>query len=211
MFVALFALASMSLPAWAHHRQPSHHNRHVAAVARGHRHGRAWCGIYMRQVFGIADPRLNLARNWAHQGSNAGGPQVGAVVVWPHHVGVIRGGPDGSGQWLIESGNDGNAVRTRYRSLRGAIAFRYVNGGGFATAQAYPPIGSRMTRMRRSNQFAKAAVDHEEYTSVRERRFARRLSVRHYSHFRFRTHLVGYRGMSGLAENRRSLRISTRS
>jgi hypothetical protein len=48
--------------------------------------------------------------------------------VWPHHVGVIRGGPNSSGEYLVESGNDGHAVRTRYRSLSGVIAFRYVGG-----------------------------------------------------------------------------------
>ncbi len=41
-----------------------------------------------------------------------------------HHVGIICGSPDASGRSLVESGNDGNAVRTRRRSLAGAIAFR---------------------------------------------------------------------------------------
>lgn len=191
LLVASVALASMTLPAAAHHRQPFHHRqalhhyRHVAGVQRGYRHGRAWCGAYMRHVFGIADPRLNLARNWARQGSNAGGPQVGAVVVWPHHVGVIRGGPDGSGQWLVESGNDGNAVRTRYRSLRGAIAFRYVGGGGFANAESYSPRVSRMTRPSWRSQFAQTAVNYEGYAPVRKRRFARRLTARHYRAVRY--------------------------
>lgn len=180
LFVASLALASMTLPASAHHGQSSHHYRHTAALAHGHRHGRAWCGAYMRHVFGIADPSLNLARNWAKQGSNAGGPQVGAVVVWPHHVGVIRGGPDGSGQWLVESGNDGNAVRTRYRSIRGAIAFRYVGGGGFATAESYSLIRSGANRFGWPNQFAQAAVGYEGYAPVGKRRYAHRISSRHY-------------------------------
>lgn len=195
--VALLALASMTLPATAHHRQSTHHYRqssphyrHTAALARGYRHGRAWCGAYMRHVFGIADPSLNLARNWARQGSNAGGPQVGAVVVWPHHVGVIRGGPDGSGQWLVESGNDGHAVRTRYRSLRRAIAFRYVSGGGFASADTYSPSprASRAARPTWSNQFAQApasyegySAGYEEYSAAGRRRPARRLSSRRYA------------------------------
>jgi hypothetical protein len=80
LFVALLALAFHDLPASAHHRQSFHHNRHVAAAGHRYRHGRAWCGVYMRHVFGIADARVNLARNWARQGSNAGGPQIGAVV-----------------------------------------------------------------------------------------------------------------------------------
>jgi hypothetical protein len=56
-------------------------------------------------------------------------PAPGVIVVWPHHVGVIRSGPDTAGDWLIESGNDGGAVRTRFRSLAGAIALR-IGGGG---------------------------------------------------------------------------------
>ena len=89
---------------------------------------RAWCGWYMRQIEHVADPSYNLAANWSHYGLPASGPAPGVIVVWPHHVGVIRGGPDSAGNWLVESGNDGHAVRTRFQSLRGAIALR--TGGG---------------------------------------------------------------------------------
>jgi hypothetical protein len=83
----------------------------------------AWCGWYMRnQVGSDPGPQYNLARSWAHYGSNAGGPSVGTIVVWSHHVGKIVG--QENGQWIVESGNDGHAVRTRPRSLAGAIAFR---------------------------------------------------------------------------------------
>jgi hypothetical protein len=83
----------------------------------------AWCGWYMRQQVGAdPGPQYNLARSWAHYGSNAGGPSVGTIVVWSHHVGKIVGHENG--QWIVESGNDGHAVRTRPRSLAGAIAFR---------------------------------------------------------------------------------------
>lgn len=102
-----------------------------AEARRGHGH-LPWCGIYMNQYFGKSDRSLWIARNWAREGSNAGGPSVGVVVVWPHHVGVIVGqAPDG--EWLVHSGNDGNAVRTRPRSLRGVIAYRSVGG----TSSAY--------------------------------------------------------------------------
>ncbi len=67
-------------------------------------------------------PQYNLARSWAHYGVSAGGPSVGAIVVWRHHVGTIVGHENG--QWIVRSGNDGHAVRTRPRSLAGAIAFR---------------------------------------------------------------------------------------
>ena len=106
-----------------------------AAEARTHHrfsHGysgrpAAWCGWYMRtQVGSDPGPQYNLARSWVRYGSNAGGPSVGAIVVWPHHVGKIVG--QENGQWIVQSGNDGHAVRTRPRSLAGAIAFRNAYG-----------------------------------------------------------------------------------
>jgi hypothetical protein len=95
-----------------------------ARPRHGHR-AHAWCGSYLSKYLGKPDRRLALARSWADEGMNAGGPGVGVVVVWRHHVGIITGQtPDG--QWIVHSGNDGGAVRTRPRSLAGAIAFRRV-------------------------------------------------------------------------------------
>jgi hypothetical protein len=106
------------------------------AEARGHRHhhrggvtgmmgGRParWCGWWMRQqVGGDPGPDYNLARNWAHWGRSAGGPGIGVVVVWAHHVGRIV---DRTSQgWVVQSGNDGHRVRSRVRSLAGVIAYR---------------------------------------------------------------------------------------
>jgi hypothetical protein len=83
----------------------------------------AWCGWEMRQlVSGDPGPEYNLARNWSHWG-HSGPVGVGAVVVWPHHVGKIVGQQDGN--WVVESGNDGHALRTRPRSIAGAIAIRW--------------------------------------------------------------------------------------
>lgn len=83
----------------------------------------AWCGWYMRtQVGQDPGPQYNRAISWARYGANAGGPSVGAIVVWRHHVGQIVG--QENGQWIVRSGNDGHAVRTRVRSLAGAVAFR---------------------------------------------------------------------------------------
>lgn len=83
-----------------------------------------WCGCFHRmQVGSDPGPAYNLARNWANWGTDAGGPGVGVTVVWRHHVGMIVG-RDERGQWIVKSGNDGNAVRERPRSLAGAIAFR---------------------------------------------------------------------------------------
>lgn len=82
-----------------------------------------WCGWWMRRQFG-GGPEYNMARLWARRGS-AVSPQAGAVVVWPHHVGLITG-RSASGQWIVKSGNDGGQVRERPRSLHGAIAFRQL-------------------------------------------------------------------------------------
>ena len=81
-----------------------------------------WCGWEMRQLVSRdPGPEFNLARNWAHWG-HAASAGVGAVVVWPHHVGKIVGREDG--MWVIKSGNDDNMVRSRPLSIAGAIAIR---------------------------------------------------------------------------------------
>jgi hypothetical protein len=83
----------------------------------------AWCGWEMRHlVSGDPGPAYNLARNWARWG-RSGPAGVGAVVVWSHHVGKIVG--QEGGMWVIESGNDGHRLRTRPRSIGGAIAIRW--------------------------------------------------------------------------------------
>jgi hypothetical protein len=77
----------------------------------------------MRQLVGSdPGPSFNLARNWTRWG-HAGPAGVGAVVVWSHHVGKIVG--QEGGQWIIQSGNDGRMVRTRPRTIVGAIAIRW--------------------------------------------------------------------------------------
>src|SRR6185437_8561818 len=109
---ALLCVFATTAEARTHHRSYAHSGRPAA-----------WCGWYMRtQVGADPGPQYNLARSWARYGSNAGGPSVGAIVVWPHHVGKIVG--QENGQWIVQSGNDGRGVRTRARSLAGAIAFR---------------------------------------------------------------------------------------
>lgn len=79
---------------------------------------RRWCGWWMRTQRG-GGPELNVAWNWSKWGRPTT-PQVGAVVVWRHHVGEIVGQNE-RGQWLVRSGNDSNAVRTRPWNLRGAV------------------------------------------------------------------------------------------
>ena len=148
--VAFAAVTVLAQSAQAH----EHHHRVYHHVARSHRDGgdasyagygffgqqyntepqrtasygvgarpSAWCGWEMRQlVGGDPGPSYNLARNWAHWG-RSGPAGVGAVVVWPHHVGKIVG--QENGEWVIESGNDGHALRSRARSIAGAIAIRW--------------------------------------------------------------------------------------
>ena len=134
--LAMFICLVWALPAEARshrHHHPFHHYAHHHGVRSGTlanysgRGGRphAWCGWQMRQWYG-GGPELNLARNWAHVGTNAGNPAIGVIVVWAHHVGRIVGG--GPGHWLIQSGNDGHAIRTRQRSVAKAIAFRWPGG-----------------------------------------------------------------------------------
>jgi hypothetical protein len=92
------------------------YSRHVNQGV-GPRPGR-WCGWWMRTQKG-GGPHLNLARNWRGWGRPSG-PQIGAVVVWNHHVGMITG-RSASGQWIVKSGNDGGRVRERARSVAGAV------------------------------------------------------------------------------------------
>ena len=91
--------------------------RSYASNGAGARPSR-WCGWWMRTQKG-GGPELNLARNWAHWGRPSGA-QIGAVVVWSHHVGMITG-RSASGQWIVKSGNDGGRVRERPRSVAGAV------------------------------------------------------------------------------------------
>jgi hypothetical protein len=139
VFALSFAAVAPAQPL-SEHRHKSFHRVHVHRVASARHHVQLskrvrrhagidvrparWCGWFMRQVFGVADRAYNRAVRWARWGHSAEGPQVGAVVVWRHHVGLIEGGPDKRGRWLVRSGNDAHAVRTRYISLKGAVAFR---------------------------------------------------------------------------------------
>jgi hypothetical protein len=108
----LFAFAATNLPS----SMTMYRGRDQARPA-------AWCGWEMRRLVGSdPGPSYNLARNWAHWG-RPGPAGVGAVVVWAHHVGKIVG--QQNGQWIIESGNDGHALRARARSIAGAIAIRW--------------------------------------------------------------------------------------
>jgi hypothetical protein len=125
LFACAFqAVAMIGASASPHHQHNSTATYHNNATRNVDSRPSAWCGWQMRRLVGSdPGPSFNLARNWARWG-RAGAPGVGAVVVWPHHVGKIVG--QEGGMWVIESGNDGHAVRTRPRSIGGAIAFRWA-------------------------------------------------------------------------------------
>lgn len=129
--------ANVSKPRKAHRsqharRSASTRKSYRAARSSGHRKAsgyvasasgvgprpRRWCGWWMRTQLG-GGPAYNLAWNWRNYGS-ATSAQVGAVVVWRHHVGIITGQAS-NGRWIVKSGNDGGQVRERARSVSGAI------------------------------------------------------------------------------------------
>jgi len=99
----------------------------VASDANGNRldpRPRAWCGWWLRHHLGVADRLYNEARAWAHYGHSANGPASGVIAVYRHHVGIVISVPR-PGRMVMQSGNDGHAVRTRERSTRGVIAWRW--------------------------------------------------------------------------------------
>jgi hypothetical protein len=127
-----FLLFAATSPAAAHHRHARapgfavlihHHKHHGHSQTSPQGRPAAWCGWFMRHLVGN-DPgsAFNLARNWAHWGSPSN-VTPGAVVVYRHHVVKVIEVLPGN-RILAISGNDGHAVRTRPRSLAGAIAVR---------------------------------------------------------------------------------------
>ena len=105
-------------PARSGRRRPRQGAAHAARHAGVGPRPRRWCGWWMRTQRG-GGPEYNLAWNWSRYGQ-ATSPQVGAVVVWRHHVGEITGRAS-NGMWIVRSGNDGGRVRERARSVSGAV------------------------------------------------------------------------------------------
>jgi uncharacterized protein (TIGR02594 family) len=73
--------------------------------------GRQWCGAFMDLVLkktGHAGGG-NLAIAYARYGRRISGPQVGAIAVMRHHVGVVSG-VDANGNPIIVSGNHNRTV-----------------------------------------------------------------------------------------------------
>lgn len=85
-----------------------------------------WCGFYLGQVAQRVGyrppPGYYAARNWVRFGVPTG-PEAGAVMVFPHHVGVIVRNL-GNGLVVLRSGNHGHRVADGVYPVRRAIAFR---------------------------------------------------------------------------------------
>jgi uncharacterized protein (TIGR02594 family) len=91
--------------------------------------GRAWCGAFLDMVLkktGHAGGG-NLARAYARYGTRVSGPQVGAIAVMNHHVGVVSG-VDANGNPIIVSGNHNRTVAESVYPASRIIA--YVAPGG---------------------------------------------------------------------------------
>lgn len=138
LLLCLFATAAQ-----ATHARHSHHGRHLVATHADHfvRHHRrihiemamthdgrprAWCGWFGRYNFVAHDPGpdFNLAANWKRLGTAVATPQNGDIAIWDghghHHVGKIVGACSGF-MCPVWSGNDSHTVRTRVRSVAGAV------------------------------------------------------------------------------------------
>ena len=97
------------------HKQRRHHRLAGGSITPSY-HPRTmgprpakWCGWWARHQKGVDNPGYNRAIYWLNYGKPTS-PQVGAVVVWSHHVGIITG-RDHRG-WLVTSGNWNNRVAT---------------------------------------------------------------------------------------------------
>jgi uncharacterized protein (TIGR02594 family) len=91
--------------------------------------GSAWCGAFLDMVLkktGHAGGG-NLARAYARYGTRVSGPQVGAIAVMNHHVGVVSG-VDANGNPIIVSGNHNRTVAESVYPASRIIA--YVAPGG---------------------------------------------------------------------------------
>lgn len=85
-----------------------------------------WCACYLDRMLKKAGlPTLGsyAARDFAHYGRKAKAGQVGAIMVMPHHVGVVAG-KCSDGRVRLVSGNHGHRVGTGCYAVGKAIAWR---------------------------------------------------------------------------------------
>jgi uncharacterized protein (TIGR02594 family) len=87
---------------------------------------KAWCACYLEKTLKKAGLRTlgsNKASAFAKYGKKAKAGQVGAIMVMPHHVGVVAGKCE-DGRIKLVSGNHGNKVGTGCYAAGKAIAWR---------------------------------------------------------------------------------------
>jgi uncharacterized protein (TIGR02594 family) len=75
--------------------------------------GSLWCARFMNMVLertGHRGTGSDMASSFASYGHRVSGPQVGAIAVMGHHVGIVTG-VDAHGNPIMISGNNGNRVR----------------------------------------------------------------------------------------------------
>jgi hypothetical protein len=124
MAVSLVAFVGPALPASAGSLIKMMTNE----VGRGRPSGcpNAWCACYLEHSLkkaGFSTLGSYAARDFAHYGKRARPGQVGAIMVMPHHVGVVAGKCD-DGRIKLVSGNHGHRVGTGCYSPGRAIAWR---------------------------------------------------------------------------------------
>jgi hypothetical protein len=122
--LTLLAFAALSLPATA----GSLVSLMTHDVGKGRPSGcpNAWCACYLEHTLKKAGlPTLGsfAARDFARYGKRAKAGQVGAIMVMPHHVGVVAGKCT-DGRIRLVSGNHGHKVGTGCYSPGKAIAWR---------------------------------------------------------------------------------------
>lgn len=117
---------------------------------------RLWCGCYLMKHLGLSDRALWLAKNWLRYPRAPLAP--GNVAVFSRgrggHVGKIVDVKPG--KVLLHSGNDGNSVRTRWRSTRGLIAAVSVHGSFSSQSRSR----AKKIRGRSTNQPPGASLSH---------------------------------------------------
>jgi uncharacterized protein (TIGR02594 family) len=122
--VILLAFLGPSLPASA----KSLVTLMTSVIVKGRPSGcpKAWCACYLEKTLKKAGLRTlgsNKASAFAKYGKKAKAGQTGAIMVMPHHVGVVAG-KCADGRIKLVSGNHGNKVGTGCYAAGKAIAWR---------------------------------------------------------------------------------------
>jgi uncharacterized protein (TIGR02594 family) len=90
------------------------------------KHRRLWCGEFvckvMAEVGKECPPGYAKATSWARVGRRLSSPQVGAIAVYRHHVGIVAG-VNGDGSIILLSGNYNDRVHEGPYRSRGLIGY----------------------------------------------------------------------------------------